>query len=293
VKVKIVALLVLCSTAVIGATGLSSSVSGFLLGGAAKHALDPENPSNEVIKIDNTIPPGQCVAPNFENCTFGTISRSLNTRIQQLDNMLEFKSYFQNRSCGGGSPRIQLSIDLDGDGNADKNAFGHTRPPFSACVPNRWQYDDVTDELPRWDVSQLVALGFPSPTTICTLPVFATNPIVCPTGGFQTHSGYIPWVVFETVLSTLFPYHRVCAGSLVDDSGWYAPATGVAYYDVISLGRRTWVDFSDTAGRGSARGCSAATHCEDDRHFGDKDHDHDFDDDDDRWDADRSDRWGD
>ena len=32
-------------------------------------------------------------------------------------------------------------------------------------------------------------------------------------------------------------------------------AAGVAYYDLISLGRATWHNREDTSGRGFARGC--------------------------------------
>jgi hypothetical protein len=99
-------------------------------------------------------------------------------------------------------------------------------------------------------------------------------------------------VVFEAVLSTLYPFHRVCTAALVDDSGWMPAAAGVAYYDVISLGRKTWHSFNDTAGRGFARGCVAVFHCEDDQHYGDGDNDHDYDDHDDWWDHDRKQRWG-
>ena len=83
------------------------------------------------------------------------MSRTLNAKLADLDNVLEFKSYFENRSCEGGSPRIQLAIDLNGDGIADGNAFGDTAPPFHLnSAPNGWQYGDVTGELPRWDVSR-------------------------------------------------------------------------------------------------------------------------------------------
>jgi hypothetical protein len=288
-KPGVVALLVVVSSAWLNANGFHSSVTGFLLNGSAQHALDPENPSNDVIRINTTSPPECSPAGGYQNCVTGSVSRKINTKIQQLDNMLEFKSYFQNRSCGVGSPRIQLAIDLNGDGVADGNAFGHVAPPYNACLPNRWQYDDVTDELPRWDVSQLVASGFPAFNVICTLPIFATNPAVCP---FVQNSSYIPWAVFEAVLTALFPLHRVCTAALVDDSGWSPPAAGVAYYDVISMGRKTWYSFNDTAGRGFARGCVALFHCDDDKHDGDKDHDHDYDDHDDWWDHDRKQRWG-
>jgi len=252
--------------------GIPSGEKGFLLGGTAQNAQDPENPANDVIMINTLAPP-----------YYGTVSRVLGVQIAALDNMLEFKSYFQNRSCGGGSPRIQLAIDLNGDGVPDGNAFGYTAPPFAGCPPNRWQYDDLTDELPRWDVTQLAAssLGFPSPGAICTDPRFSTIPGLCP---FQTNSGYIPWIVFKTVLTSLFPNHRVCKGALVDDSGWMPAAAGVAYYDIISLGRATWEDHEDSVGRGFAKGCGMPDEGDVDIP-GDENHDRTVDGDDANWKA--------
>ena len=273
------AVLVLIGTGTPLRASISGGQNGFLLGGTAQNALDPENSSNQVIRINTTPPPECSAAGGFTNCPAGTVSRHLDAKITQLDNLLEFKSYFLNRSCGGGSPRIQLLIDVNGDGMADGNAFGYTAPPFAGCPPNRWQYDDLTDELPRWDASQLVASGFPSALIICSNPLFAANPAVCP---FQTHSGYIPWNVFETVLATVFPLHTVCSGALVDDSSWMAGASGVAYYDVISIGKATWTNWGDTAGRGFARGCVEPDH-DDDHHDGDDNHDHKVDDGDRDW----------
>jgi hypothetical protein len=270
--------LIMGATGIVMATGSGGTSTGFLLGGTAQLALDPENSANDVIKIDNA-----------SGALFGSVSRKLNVKITQLDNMLEFKSYFQNRSCGGGSPRIQLAVDLDGNGTADANAFGHVAPPFAGCAPNRWQNDDVTDELPRWDLSQLALVGFPAVGTICTLPLFMGNPAICP---LQTHSGYIPWAAFETVLATLYPNHKICTGALIDDSGWFAPAAGTAYYDVISLGRMTWVDRGDGVTRGSAQGCGVQNNHDDDDHEGDCDRDHDYDDHDQDYDRKRRDRWG-
>jgi len=261
------------SRSTVHATGLTSYQAKFLLGGTAQNAVDPENPYNEVIRINTTAPPACSAASGFTNCPYGTVSRRLNVKIAQLDNMLEFKSYFQNRSCGGGSPRIQLAIDLNGDGVSDGNAFGYTAPPFAGCPPNRWQYDDLTDELPRWDISQLVAGGFPA--DICANAVFGSNAAVCP---LQTNSGYINWAALEAVLTTLFPMHKICSGALIDDSSWMPAAAGVAYYDIVSMGRATWEDSADTGGRGFAQGCGV-DHGDDD-HVGDCDHDHDVDNDD-------------
>jgi hypothetical protein len=273
----IVAIVALTNIAV---RGNGDYTSGFLLGGTAQHARDPQNPANDVIRINTLVEPFS-----------GTVSRKLDTKLYLLDNMLEFKSYYRNRSCGGGSARIQLAIDLDGDGISDGNAFGHVKPPFAGCPPNVWDYDDVTDELPRWDISQFLDNGFPTPGAICTDPILALIPgllaTICP---INTHSGYIPWNAFEAVVTKLFPYHTVCTGALVDDSGWMPAAAGVAYYDVISLGRKTWTNFGDTAGRGFAQGCGQVDH-DDDQHDGDHDKDHDCDDEDHQYESDRHNRW--
>ena len=116
-----------------GAFSLSSPLSSpdgggrFLLGGAAELDQDPENPGNDVIRITLVIPPGQCVAPTYQNCPFGTVSRAVNVKIDQLDNMLEFKEWFNTvgvgKTCVGGSPRLQVAVDLDGDGNSNGNIF--------------------------------------------------------------------------------------------------------------------------------------------------------------------------
>jgi hypothetical protein len=249
---------------------------GFLLGegngGTARHAFDPENPANEVIKTNLTLAPGQCVPttiPPYQNCPFGTVSRHLGVKIHELDNMLEFKAYFASglpgRSCGGGSPRFQLAIDLDGDGVSNGNAFGYYGAPSTVgCPPNIWKYEDFTDLILRWDLSQLAGTGeiFPPPP-------------------FQ-----VSWDVAEILIGA-FPNHVVCSGALVDDIYFASPAgQGDAYYDVISIGDETWTEFADTAGRGFARGCGPAEDEDDggdDDDDGDSDHDGDDDDDDDKW----------
>jgi hypothetical protein len=271
--VSLLTLVIACMAATAVQAGVPRGETGFLLGGNAQNALDPENPDNEVIRIDTLSPP-----------LYGTVSRALGVRIAQLDNMLEFKSYFQDRSCGGGSPRIQLAIDLDGDGVADGNAFGYTAPPFAGCPPNRWQFDDLTDELPRWDVSQLLAVGLPAIPTCTGLP---TDSPLCP---FQTHSGYVPWRVFEALLMAV-PTHRVCSGALVDDSGWMPAAAGVAYYDIISIGRATWEDWEDSVGRGFAEGCGRPDH-DDSEVEDDFDHDHERTPRDDDYRQRQHDKWG-
>lgn len=154
----------------------------FRLLGTARQDRDPENRANEVIRIRTD------QSPNF-----GVVSRSLNARIQTLDNQLEFKAYFvAPKSCGGGAPRFQLAIDLDGDGQSDGNAFGYygPLPGFTDCLSNTWRYEDLTDEEPRWDLSQFV--------------------------GITTSAVYIPWSEVETLVEA-FPNHKVCTGGLFDD----------------------------------------------------------------------------
>jgi hypothetical protein len=245
----------------IRATG--GGTNGFLLGGTAVHALDPENPANDVIKIDTTSPDPLCAPPTYQNCRAGTVSRTLNTKIAFIDNMLELKAYFKApRGCGGGSPRVQLAIDLDGDGLSNGNAHGNYGPLAfgGGCPPpGMWDYQDLTDLAPRWDVSQLVAPG----------------ELVLPPG---TNVFLVPWDLLEMLVSG-FASHKVCTAALVDDSAWTPTAEGVAYYDLISMGGATWVDRSDTGGRGFAMGCITPDH-DDDDHDGDEDHDHDYDDDD-------------
>jgi len=110
------------------ATGVGSGCNGgFLLGGTAQHARDPENPANEVIRISTLDAP-----------LFGTVSRTLNVKIATLDNQLEFKAYFvPPKTCVGGSPRMQLAIDLNGDGVRMATPLGTSGPSPSEAGVSR------------------------------------------------------------------------------------------------------------------------------------------------------------
>lgn len=239
----------------------------FRLDGTAQKAQDPENPANDVIKIDSTLAPGQCVAPTYLNCPVGTVSRRLNVQVAALDHQLEFKSYFQApKTCSAGIPRMTLLVDADGDGDfqqfpasPDFAAHGHVNPPtFAGCLPNIWRYDDFTDALGRWEVTP--ATAFP---TIGNFP-------------------YDPWDAFEAAVTTSFPQHRVCSGFLIDANEASAGQTGVAFYDVITIGNATYANHRDIAGRGFA-GCRLGGGGHGDNDDDDDDHDgkHDEDDEDD------------
>src|SRR5205814_4141584 len=122
------------------------------------------------------------------------------------------------RSCGGGSPRITLLIDANGDGQfnqvpsgPDFAIHGHVNPPATAgCVsgpagpsfPNAWRIEDLTDDMNRWEVT---------PGSVATTLGIPTYP-------------YSPWETMETAVTTAFPNHKVLSGFLVDDSCSFFPA---------------------------------------------------------------------
>src|SRR5438270_8841504 len=125
----------------------------YKLFGTAKNAVDPLNPFNEVISFDTR-------DPNPSNDVAGAF-RKLGNHVQvgMLTDMVELKYYLVGRTCGGGSPRFQLGISLNGDGKFDHNAFGYTgdKPFGGGCLPNVWTYEDMTDRAAKWDLSQFTS----------------------------------------------------------------------------------------------------------------------------------------
>jgi hypothetical protein len=177
---------------------------------------DPQNLTNDVISVFTTTayPAGAGVA--FRNTPPGF-------KIAALDHQINLKYYFPARSCGGGSPRVQVGIDRDGDGNFDGNAFGYVgHVPFGgACITGEWDFIDMTDNIGRWDLSQL--------------------------GGGMT----MTWDQAEAFVTTTYPNHRVVYGSLVDDSCSFAPTScGQAYYDLFTYENRTLEQDQDTVKNG-------------------------------------------
>jgi len=264
----------------VGALNMMSSAapsSGFLLGGTAQLAQDPENPANDVITIRTDIPP-----------FFGTVTRVVNVKIDQLDNMLEFKAWFQNglspKTCIGGSPRFQIAVDLDGDGTSNGNIFLDTGVNGSGtgCPFQTWLYEDLTGG------DGVTGLGsFPS--TGFTTPNEEFECSASQLGGPGVPGAGVPWSVCEAFVNT-FPNHLVCTVGLFDDTFGIPGMSGTAYYDLISAGNATWTGRSDIAGRGFAMGCGKPDDTDRDVD-GDKDRDHDHDADDDRYDQDRRERW--
>jgi hypothetical protein len=266
---------------------------GWLLGGTAQLAQDPENAANDVIKIRTDVAP-----------FYGTVSRRVDAKIHTLDNMLEFKSWFQApKTCIGGAPRFQLAIDLNGDGVADGNAFGYfgPSPSFAGCPSNTWLFEDLTG-----GGDTITGLGL-LPSTGQTTPneemEWDLTQFACPAGTLPpgtpadpciAHPGFVTnWSNVEAIVSA-FPKHLVCTVALVDDTFGAAGMTGTAFYDLISGGRNTWTDRYDIAGRGFAKGCGRMDYPDDGGPHGDKDrdHEHHYKRDDD-FDRNRKERWKD
>jgi hypothetical protein len=189
----------------------------FKLFGTAKDDIDPENAFNEVISFDTKDP--FTIAGAFK--LFGCC-----VKIDMLDNQVEVKYHYVGRTCGGGSTRIQLGIDGNGDGKfnqfplgPDQNAFGYLgdKPFGGGCAAGMWVYEDMTNAAAKWDLSQF--------------------------GGSMT----TPWDVMEIFINMLHPNHRVLNEVLVDDShGFFALDQGCAYFDLVSAGARTLTGHDDT-----------------------------------------------
>lgn len=209
VTVALLAVLALLVTAV-----TAEHRDKFELVGTATFDKDPTDPANFVVKVDNTT-------------GFGGVRRVLNAKITALDEHLTVRYYFVSpKTCGLGSPRIQLAIDTDGNGVSNGNAFGFIgpSPAFTLCQQDQWVTEDLTistlestQALNRWDGSQ-----------------------VCP--GTNT----VSWDIFKACVATVFPNHIVLSALLIEDP--LTPVGGVTYYDDITLGYRTLEDQADASG---------------------------------------------
>jgi hypothetical protein len=174
---------------------------------------DPQNPDNVVISVLTTssYPAG-----------IGVAVRDMlpQVKIETLTNQINLKYLFTpTRSCSGGSPRIQLYID-PGDGTSPRNAFGYLgNASFGAgCISDgNWHFQDMTDMVPRWDLSQF--------------------------GGGMTET----WTQVVAFFDTLYPNHVVLSGGVYDDSCSFSPPScGQAYYDLLTVENRTLENKEDT-----------------------------------------------
>lgn len=197
----------------------------FELLGDMQDDSDPENVTNDTISIDTT---GGVIGLAFRNLPPGI-------KITALDTRLGLKYYFiAPRSCAAGSPRVTLLIDSDGDGNFNFAAHGHVNPPlFGGCLPNLWIYENLTDELKRWETT---------PATVLTLPCG-------PVGGPTTCT----WDELEMRVAAQFPNHKVLGAFLLDgESCSFSPTgCGRAHYDLLTIENRTLENDQDTVKNGS------------------------------------------
>ena len=199
---------------------VSAGLEGFELGGTAARAEDPADSENDVIST------------NVTDTTFGFVRRGLKkrTQVEDLSGQVSFHFRFDTGgSCGGGSPRIQLAIDTDGDGVSNGNAFGHPLP-LTGCPANTWLFVDLTDNSAAiWDLSQfnddfpVGAPGWPQP------PI--TGPGVNPT-----------WSQVLTLFGA-FPNHHVLTGGVFDDTfTGSGRGSGLGFYDNIEIGDKKLQD---------------------------------------------------
>lgn len=210
--------------------------SVYKLFGSAKNTSDPQNPFNDVISFDTT----------STTAVAGAV-RLLGDHVQvmMLTNQIELKYLLIGRICGGGSPRIQLAIDGDGDGNfkqtpggPDQNAFGYLgdsdgfQTGNCAQAVNHWFHEDMTDAAPKWGLDQWAASG---------------KPPVCDAAYLNCR-----WDEVVRYFQTNWPNHRVLNAVLVDDaSGNPFPAgRGCAYFDLVNTGARTYTNHEDATGGG-------------------------------------------
>jgi hypothetical protein len=199
--------------------------SAWKLFGNAEMTRDPENRENIVLEVISVGAPEFTAAGAFRDLR--------HVKLWHLDHQLNFhRAFVAPNTCDGGSPRMTLIIDADGDGRFDQfpngmdfAAHGHVRPPFAGCETSAptgaddepsqstllWRFEDLTDEQVRWEVT----------------PSTATNPPIGPIGG----AGALPWDAFEAAVSLAFPEHQVLRAILVED---FNATAGTAYYDLIT-----------------------------------------------------------
>lgn len=78
------------------------------------------------------------------------------TQIGDLD-ALSFAAFYETGGCGGGSPRLQLGVDTNGDDTRDGNVFvyGGPAPSYAGCAIGAWEAYDLLDGEARFDASQI------------------------------------------------------------------------------------------------------------------------------------------
>lgn len=105
-----------------------------------------------------------------------------------------YRYLIEEGDCGGGSPRLQVMLDTDGDGLFDGNALGYAGPPgrgFSGCPVGEWIPEVATDDDPAWQ------LKLPGVSIL-----------------------YVPWPAVVAFVTETYPSHQVLRVQWVQDSFW-------------------------------------------------------------------------
>ena len=200
----------------------------FELFGVMVRDTDPENATGNSGGSGGGVGGNETISATTTPTTLAFAYRNLppGIKIAALTNQIGLKYYFvAPRSCAAGSPRVTLVVDAEGDGVADFSAHGHVNPPaYAGCLMNKWRTEDLTDDLPRWEVTG------------------ASVPGIIP-------NVYMPWKSFAAAILAALPNHKIRAGFLLDgESCSFSPAAGCgkAYYDLFTLENRTLEIWQDT-----------------------------------------------
>jgi hypothetical protein len=151
-------------------TGTALAQNGYTLFGDAE-IVSPGNASPHAAQLRSDADPG-----------FGGIDFDIPDDLTFEDIEALATDYnITDDQCGGGSPRFQLNVDTDGDGEPDGNIFVYIgpSPTFTGCAPG-WQSTGnlIGNNDPcRYDTSQL-AVGTQCNTYLGTLALFGGSSIV-------------------------------------------------------------------------------------------------------------------
>jgi hypothetical protein len=198
----------------------------FELLGVMERDTDPENSTGNSGGSGGGVGGNETISATMTPTTVALAFRNLppGPKINAFTNQLGFKHYFvAPRDCGGGSPRLTLLVDSDGDNNFNFAVHGHVNPPYTGCIKDDWVYHDLSDQLPRWEVTPGGAV-----------PMVPSFP-------------FVNWDTLRLAVTAAFPNHKILAGFLVDDSCSFMSTTcGKAYYDLVTIENRTLEIWQDT-----------------------------------------------
>lgn len=202
----------------------------FELLGTMIRDTDPENSVGNPGASGGGVGGNEAISAIVPGMAFALRNTPPGVKITAFTNQLGFKHYFVSpKTCQAGSPRITLLVDANGDGQFDQStgdfaAHGHVQP-FVGCVMDKWFYQDLTDDLARWEVTPGGAV--PGITAFVT-----------------------PWKAFAAAVTAAFPNHKVLQGFLIDGEsctfGFGPLNCGKAYYDLVTIENRTLEIWQDT-----------------------------------------------